>query len=261
MARYWTSAGCANSVTKVVIWLLSPLGMAFCLAGLVLALAWRRRMRSSIALAALAFVWLGVWSMPMVSHWLGSAIENQYPQVPMAAVAHAPAIVVLGGAVSPPRLGGSEIDLHTAADRVWYAARLFHAGKAPLLILSGGSDPERQAISEARAMAIFLADLGVPAQAIVLEEQSRNTRQNAANSAALLKARGIDRILLVTSALHMPRAVTLFMAQGLQVVPAPTDFEASQPPPPGLLAWLPDALALDTSGRAMKEIVGKWVGW
>jgi len=179
----------------------------------------------------------------------------------IAALAKAPAMVVLGGAVSPPQLGGSEIDLHAGADRVWYAARLFHAGKAPLLVLSGGSDPEYQAYSEARAMATFLADLGVPAQAMVLEEQSRNTRQNAANSAALLKSRGINRILLVTSALHMPRAVALFMAQGLQVIPAPTDFEAIQSPQPGLLAWLPDAGALDGSGRAMKELVGKWVGW
>jgi uncharacterized SAM-binding protein YcdF (DUF218 family) len=248
-------------LSKFVIWLLSPLGLACCLAGLALALAWRRRLRSSMALAALAFVWLGVWSMPMVSHWLGNCIEQQYPQVPIASLAKAPAIVVLGGAVSPPRLGGSEIDLHSAADRVWYAARLFHAGKAPLLILSGGYDPERLVFSEARAMATFLADLGVPAQAMVLEEQSRNTRQNAANSAALLKARGINRILLVTSALHMPRAMALFTAQGLQVIAAPTDFEASQAPPPGILAWLPDAQALDASGRAMKELVGKGVGW
>lgn len=154
-----------------------------------------------------------------------------------------------------------EIDLHAAADRVWYAARLFHAGKAPLLLISAGSDPQRYAYSEALASAIFLADLGVPAQAIALEENSLNTRQNAAFSATLLKARGISHILLVTSAMHMPRAMALFAAQGLQVTPAPTDFEAIQAPPPGLLAWLPDALALDRSGRAMKEIVGKWVGW
>ena len=65
----------------------------------------------------------------------------------------------------------------------------------------------------------------------------------------------------MTSALHMPRALALFAAQGLQVVPTPTDFEGSQLPPPGIQAWLPDALALDGSGRAMKELVGKWVGW
>jgi uncharacterized SAM-binding protein YcdF (DUF218 family) len=57
----------------------------------------------------------------------------------------------------------------------------------------------------------------------------------------------------------MPRALALFTAQGLQVEPASTDFEADSLPP-GALAWLPDAEALDGSGRAMKEWVGKWVG-
>ncbi len=69
-----------------------------------------------------------------------------------------------------------------------------------------------------------------------------------------------ERILLVTSALHMPRALALFKAQGLGVTPAPTDFEAGQEPPSGMLAWLPDAGALNGSALAMKELVGKWVG-
>jgi uncharacterized SAM-binding protein YcdF (DUF218 family) len=169
-------------------------------------------------------------------------------------------LVVLGGGVSPPASDRTEIDLKSTTDRVWYAARLFHAGKAPLVLLSGGGDPKRQAYSEARAMAVFLQDLGVPAQAIALEETSRNTRENAAFSAALLKARGIEHILLVTSALHMHRALALFKAQGLQVTPAPTDFEAGREPPHGLLAWLPDAGTLNGSALAMKELVGLWVG-
>lgn len=247
-------------LSKFVTWLLSPLGTAFCLVGLALLLAWRRRLRSSKVLGGLALVWLWLWSMPVMSHWFASRIEDQFPQVPITAVPHAQAMVVLGGAVSPPVIGKTEIDLKSAADRVWYAARLFHAGKAPLVLLSGGGDLERQALSEARAMALFLQDLGVPAQAIVLEETSRNTRQNAALSATLLRARGFDRILLVTSALHMSRALALFNAQGLQVTPAPTDFEASQEPPSGLLAWLPDAGALNGSALAMKEMVGLWVG-
>lgn len=247
-------------LSKLVIWLLSPLGAGLCLAGLALFLAWRRRLRSSMALGALAFVWLWAWSMPVLSLWLRGTIEDKFAPLPMATVPQTQALVVLGGGVSPPSGKSAEIQLNSAADRVWYAARLFHAGKAPLLLLSGGSDPLRDAYSEARAMAIFLQDLGVPLQAMVLEEASRNTRENATFSATFLQARGIHNILLVTSALHMPRALALFAAQGLQVVPAPTDFEAHLAPP-GILAWLPDATALDGSGRAMKELVGKWVGW
>lgn len=246
-------------MTKYAIWLLSPLGTACCLTCLALLLAWCRRLQSSKVLGALALVWLWLWSMPVTSHWLASQIESRFSQVPIASAPHAQAIVVLGGTLTPPSGKSTEINLGRAG-RVWYAAKLFHAGKAPLVLLSGGGDLERQAFSEARAMAVFSHDLGVPAQAIVLEETSRNTRDNAAFSSASLKARGIEHILLVTSALHMPRALALFKAQGLQVTPAPTDFEAAQVPPHGLLAWLPDAGALNGSALAMKELVGLWVG-
>jgi hypothetical protein len=60
-------------LSKLVTWLLSPLGIGLCLAGLALLLAWRLRLRSSMTLGALAFVWLWAWSMPVLSHWLGSA--------------------------------------------------------------------------------------------------------------------------------------------------------------------------------------------
>jgi uncharacterized SAM-binding protein YcdF (DUF218 family) len=246
-------------LSKFVTCLLAPLGSSLCLLGMALFLAWRRRPRIAMACGALALVWLWAWSTPVLSLWLRGTLENQFTQPSLSSVPQAQALVVLGGGVSPPSGKATDINLGAAADRVWYAARLFHAGKAPLLLLSGGSDPLRHAFSEARAMAIFLQDLGVPAQALVLEEVSRNTAENAAFSARLLNERGIRHVLLVTSALHMPRALALFAAQGLQVEPAATDFEADSLPP-GVLAWLPDAEALDGSGRAMKEWVGKWVG-
>lgn len=247
--------------SKFVIFLLSPLGTALCLAVLAFALAGLQHRRTAHGFAACALVWLWVWSTPVCSLWLRSVIEDAQVQQPITAMPQAQAIVVLGGALSPPSGPSSEIDLQAAADRVWYAARLFHARKAPLLLLSGGSDRERHAYSEAQAMAVFLQDLGVPRQAMWLEEASRTTRENAALSAPLLKAQGIQHILLITSAMHMPRAMALFAAQGLHVHPAPTDFEANHAPPAGLQGWFPEALALDGSGRAIKELVGKWIGW
>ncbi|MBV5273815.1 MAG: YdcF family protein, partial [Lamprocystis purpurea] len=71
--------------------------------------------------------------------------------------------------------------------------------------------------------------LGVPERAMVLEEQSRNTRENARFSVALLRERGIGSMVLVTSALHMRRALGLFAAEGMQVFPAATDHEARRP--------------------------------
>jgi len=86
-----------------------------------------------------------------------------------------------------------------------------------------------------------------------------NTAGNAAEVARLLRERGIGGVLLVTSALHMPRARAAFERAGLDVVPAPTDFEVI-PAPPGIHRLLPDAAALAGSARAMKEIVGRWAG-
>ena len=102
-------------------------------------------------------------------------------------------------------------------------------------------------------MRAFMRDLGVPETAMLLEEQSVNTRQNAQFIAALMRERDITQIVLVTSALHMRRSVLLFEAQGLKVIPAATDHEYRLYP-----IWrrvLPDADALDGSGRAMKEWV------
>jgi uncharacterized SAM-binding protein YcdF (DUF218 family) len=143
-------------------------------------------------------------------------------------------------------------DLSSVADRVWHAARLYHAGKAPLLVLSGGNAPG--AVSEAEAMRLFLLDLGVPASAMLLEKDSGNTRQNASLSAALLAQRGVTRVLLVTSALHMARASGHFEAAGLSVVPVATDHESLNQLPGS--RFLPSAEALDDSGRAMKEWLG-----
>jgi uncharacterized SAM-binding protein YcdF (DUF218 family) len=118
--------------------------------------------------------------------------------------------------------------------------------------------------SEAAAMRDFLVELGVPATAVVLEERSRNTRENALYTAEVLQAQGIGPVLLVTSALHMPRALATFQAAGVDAIPAATDFEVIQRPRV-LLDWLPDAEALAASTRALKEYLGLWVyrhrGW
>jgi len=156
--------------------------------------------------------------------------------------------------------------LQAGADRVWFGATLFHAGRAPLVILSGGSAEELGIVwPEAPAMAAFIRDLGVPEAALMLESGSRTTRENAINTLPMLQARGINRILLVTSAQHMPRALATFRKLGIDAIAAPTDFEASRPTGYWLLRWMPSAAALERSSRALKEYIGIWVyrmsGW
>ena len=240
---------------KLAIALIAPLGTALALGALALGLGLAGRRRAAWGLGLLALLWAGVWSMPVASEWVQAQIEAPYPPLAMDQVPQAGALVVLGGAMTPHTARRPYADLSSTADRVWHAARLFHAGKAPLLVLSGGGGDAPSAVPEAEAMRLFLHDLGVPDSALLLESHSGNTRQNASLTAALLAQRGVTRVLLVTSAMHMARASAHFEAAGLAVVPVATDHESLSPPSGS--RYLPSAKALDDSGRAMKEWVGQ----
>jgi uncharacterized SAM-binding protein YcdF (DUF218 family) len=248
----------SSNIHRLATLLISPLGTAVLLWIPSLALARRGYARVAAICGVAAVAWLWLWSTPAVSLWICMRLESQHPARRVSVLPRADAIVVLGGAVSPPTPPRSSVDLGSAADRVWYAARLYHAGKAPLIVLSGGSDPAVNSLSEAESMQLFLRDLGVPDSAMLLETRSRNTRQNAEFSADLLHARGLRRILLVTSALHMHRAIGEFAARGLEVTAATTDIEAVETPA-DVWRYLPDAEALAASARALKELVGQWV--
>ncbi len=107
-------------------------------------------------------------------------------------------------------------------------------------------------------MRAFLRDLGVPETAIVIEDRSTDTQANAAYSAQWLRSQGIDRVILVTSALHMARARMQFERTGLHVEPAPADIRVTGEPQ-DYTAYLPSASALDASGQVFKELVGRAV--
>lgn len=244
--------------SDLVTALVSPLGTSLLLGGCGVLLTFssrreRRRMASIVTGIALAWLWL--WSTPWVSDALCGAIEAQAGPRDLVAVAPAPVIVVLGGGVSGPRPPlRPDPDLGASADRMWHTVRLYRAGKAQKLLLSGGAVRTGDG-SEAQAMQRFMVDLGVPDAVMQLEATSDNTRSNADQTVQLLAGQGIDRAILVTSALHMPRARRAFERAGLQVHPAPTDFEVIDMPF-DLLRLVPSAAALQASTRGMKELVG-----
>jgi uncharacterized SAM-binding protein YcdF (DUF218 family) len=252
--------------TKVLTHLVMPLGSggAVILLGVMASALRRRRLGAGLSLIGLLWIWL--WSTPVFSDWVRRSLEGRFPPVAIEALPNADAILVLGGAVEgavAPRLYP---DLDASADRVWHAARLFLARKAPVVILSGGRLPwdENQG-PEADAMLQFLIDLGVPREKVRLETRSGNTYENARETQSLLKAEGWKKVLLVTSALHMRRAQATFESAEVDVVPVATDYEVEAQPRWTLLDFLPDAGALEGSSRALKEYLGLWVyrlrGW
>lgn len=258
-------------LSKLLPLFLYPLGLA-CILMVVALVMWWRRSRWVPFPISLALMVLLLASNNWIAHGLVQSLEWQH--LPPKTLPTADAIVILGGATKsafPPRPG---VDLSEAGDRVLYGAQLYREGKAPIVISSGGRVAWRGGgPSESADMAQILNTVGVPSSAILQDPTSLNTYQNAVNVKKIMQARGIRRILLVTSAMHMPRSLRIFQRQGIDAIPAPTDFLVSQQeieepnssPQAIVLSLMPDTERLDRTTRALKEYIGMVVyrlrGW
>ncbi|MFF7706196.1 ElyC/SanA/YdcF family protein [Pseudomonas sp. NPDC007930] len=236
--------------------LLMPPG---CLLLLVLLGWWWRRRRPRLAAGCFAVGVLGLWAMslPAVVQLAAHGLETEPAVAPQdwpGLAGRAEAIVILGAGRErgDPAWGGEDQDSELALARVRYAARLAKASGLPVLTSGGlhyGSPP-----SEAALMArSLLEDFGVPAR--WQEGESRTTWENALYSAKLLKAEGIERVVVVTQAWHMPRARWCFEQAGLRVVSAPVGFLGGDNARP-LGGWLPESRAFWQSGQLLNEAVG-----
>ncbi|MEM1111612.1 MAG: YdcF family protein [Pseudomonadota bacterium] len=192
---------------------------------------------------------------------MGSLEDSQPPRA-VSAVPEAEVIVVLGGGgVGEVHLGQLG-DIGTASNRVLKGAALYKAHKAPWLLLSGGSAPEER--SDAERMRDVLTLMGVPKGAVITESRSRDTRQNALFTADILEQRRLERIILVTSAYHMRRALAAFDHIGVVAYAVPTDYQRSASKK-SASRWLPSVENLERSTKALREYVGWWYyrfqGW
>ena len=101
-------------------------------------------------------------------------------------------------------------------------------------------------------------EFGVPQAAIAFAGESRNTYENALEIKELRAAAPFDTALLVTSALHMPRALATFQKAGLPVVASSTDVRVIHKAERTIFDWLPDSEYLDLTTKALKEWIGFW---
>ncbi|NJM97877.1 MAG: YdcF family protein [Phormidesmis sp. RL_2_1] len=253
-------------LSKLLPLFVYPVGLSVLLMGLGLLWLWRYPKRATWAIASALFI-LFISSNSTVSNKLVSTLEQQYlPPVPMPT---AGAIVILGGATEPALAPRPWVEIREQGDRILYGARLYNQNRAPKLILSGGRVTWRGGAattqgepSEADDMKEFAMAMNVPESAILLEGKSLNTRQNAVNVKEILDQNAISSVLLVTSAMHMPRAIAIFKKLGIHAIPAPTDYLVTTQSSANLtwqghiLALIPDAEALSRCTRALKEYVG-----
>ncbi len=232
-----------------------PLGLGIILVLLAAVAAWRGRRGGATGLALLAAAFLWLPSTPVFSAWLMYSLESRFPPAPAESVPRAEAIVVLGGRIADIGRQGESLDMDAAYDRLHHALALYRGGRAPLIVVSGGAAEGR--LPEAEVMSRLLREYGVPETAILREPNSRTTRENGVNTRELLESRGLSRIILVTSAYHMDRALGVFRRLGVNATPSATDYRVDlRTPEFPVLDLLPSARALAVSTTAIHEYIG-----
>ena len=254
---------------KILKYLLYPLswiaGLLILATGLVFLPYSPRRFRWIRHLLFVSTILLFVCATPLPGKTLLSILEGWYPPFQPTSTSRFDAIVVLSGGMSLPGSLRPQAELSgESRRRTTCGADLFLQGLAPKLLLVGGdASAFGQGQPEAPEMKRLVHRLGVPDQAILLEERSRNTYENAVNAKQLFHGRSI---LLVTSAYHLPRAVAIFARQGFQVTPVPCGYETRDRPGQGfdrlnVMDFLPSYRALEMTTHAVDELAGIMVYW
>jgi uncharacterized SAM-binding protein YcdF (DUF218 family) len=211
--------------------------------------------KSALWLLAAAFAWLWFFSSGVAYVLLGTGLEKIYPPTSVESLPKADAVVVLGGGVDACTNVLEYAEMYAGADRVAHAARIVKAGKAPLVIVSGEG--------EMFSSLPLLQEMGIDKDCIIVENESRNTEENAKYVKRLLSSRTEKpKVILVTSSWHMRRAELMFSryVEGVEVIPSAIDYEATvYSCKENVAKWfLPMAVNLERNSAMVKEYIGYW---
>ena len=248
-------------LSKVLPLLLLPLGVVLLLLiwGAVRGSRWP-------VLGALAMLW--IFSTPLTSEALWRFMEWPFQRrtVTMVLQKARPVAVVVLGTGRHPAPGPARASEWLDADRFFAGLEAFshldRKGEAPQLIFTGGWWPTQPNLPpEGDLLRQRAISFGLPSDAVFTTSKVRNTADEAKAVAAMLPKD--STVVLVTSAFHMPRARRMFQRQGLTVLPFPVDFQASGSwagkPWRNPLEYLPTSDGLQSSSRAIREVIGRTV--
>jgi len=237
---------------KILPLLVSPLGLVFFLitAGLIS----RRQLPHWLALFTMT-----VSSLPIVSMQLTSYLERDYTPSAAEQVAAHDTVVVLSGMLRTIADGsGTHYEFNDAVDRILAGVALLNANRAERLILTRGYVPWSVGVPEGEYLADFVRDLGIEREQVSLTPRAQNTEEEA-RAVAEMVGPG-ERVILVTSAFHMPRAEALFAANGVQVTPYAVDFHAGAANTT-IVDFIPSADALEDTSKFVRETIGRAYYW
>lgn len=226
-----------------------PIGFCILLGSLGLLL--RRRWLTGLALLLL---W-GFSTHPLAT-WLVSGLERQYPAMEVKDCPKADAVVVLSGMLLKSVTSATE--WNQAVDRFERGVELVASGRAPKLLLTRGMFwPDVGRESEGEQLAREALKHGIPKEKIeVTDDPVFETSAEVRSIRRTMEKHGWRRIILVTSATHMPRAMWLIGKQKIDAIPFPADFEAERQQPLEFQSFLPQARYLETSERVIREWIG-----
>lgn len=236
--------------------LLNPLLLLlFVIACLLVSLWWRRgAARKRFWLLTIAFCLLWFACTPLAAHLSLRTLERGYGPL-QNRPQDVQAIVVLSGSIRPPNpsRGWTELE-HDSLRRCLEAVRLYRQGDPVQVIVSGGKvDSSQPGPTFAEAMAEFLAESGI--DEIVEERRSRNTYENAVETAAILRELDVDRCILVTDSTHQMRATACFRAQGIRCIPAGAYCRSEE------LKWgVSTFLPIPWAAEAQQVVLHEWIG-
>jgi uncharacterized SAM-binding protein YcdF (DUF218 family) len=247
-------------LSKYTFQYIYPLSLCFWLVILAVLIRYQKKASLWFLFVSVGIFW--IFTTPIVSSHMVASLEQKFLPVSIDKSPTADAIVVLGGSLAVPDSPRIDIELTGNSDRILHAARLYRAGKATIVIAAGGAEDTQP---EAYDMKALLAEWGVPKKNVIIETESLNTYRNAVNTKPLLEKQGVKRVLLVTSAIHMPRALATFRTLGINAIPSPTDYLETDRKKHEIKDFLPDIDALGKTSLAVKEYLGmiayRWRGW
>jgi uncharacterized SAM-binding protein YcdF (DUF218 family) len=238
--------------------LLQPYLLLFLLSGIGIANLWRSRRApiGRLLLATLPFAALTVLSTPAIAYLSLGTLEWRYPPEERRPD-DAEAIVVLGGGIHLPDATRLRAEMNSdSLVRCLHAAVVYRQGKpCPVVVCGGRIAPGPSTPPLAHLMRDFLRDQGLDDADLIVEDRSRTTHENAVECRKLLEQRRIGKVILVTDATHMFRALRSFRKQGIQAVPSACHHLATQ------FEWtvfdfLPSADAVQNHQQTFHEWLG-----
>lgn len=241
-------------LSKTIGWFTYPLSLT--LVGLLLFMIFhksRQRLAWTCLWAAVLLLWF--CSTQWGTDLLLKPLEHPYetPRLPE----HADIIVILGGSLDLSRSEPGHLEYNPAADRFIYALKLAQRWPKTTLVFSGGTaslwDKTK---TEASLLKAEAEAFGVAPERILVDDQSRNTHENAVQTKRVMQETPGATVVLVTSAFHMTRSLECFRKVGVQAIPYAVDFR-SHSASPNRFGWLPEVSNLGDSTSAIKEYVGR----